>query len=310
MDYRRSILHGHTLTIELSALSAHHIEQNAVTRLIIRRFVLAPVLSTQSPGVTIVLNVSPLWSSPVLGIEAHEVDSDLWIQFLVGLQLSGYLQHHGYAAGAIVGSHDRLAPVGTVGIIVSPGTTVPMGTQKDTCGRLRIVMGYDIGVLEYSTVVALKIGFLGFHLTAELTELADDPFATTLVRFAVHGTRTELALRVTIGESGVGIEGWTHGIEFLGLFHLLHVGRHTMAIGIGVSPGSNGCRSNKAQYDFHLFCHRLIFSSLTTFYFLHSSLNALLYLLHDTKPVAAPYLGNICLAVLAAQQLLGEKNEL
>ena len=170
--------------------------------------------------------------------------------------------------------------------------------------------GYDIGVLEYSAVVAFKIGFLGFHLTAELTELADDPFATTLVRFAVHGTRTELALRVTIGESGVGIEGWTHGIEFLDLFHLLHVGRHTMAIGIGVSPGSNGCHSNKAQYDFHLFCHRLIFSSLTTFYFLHSSLNALLYLLHDTKPVAAPNLGNVCLAVLAAQQLLGEENEL
>jgi hypothetical protein len=88
--------------------------------------------------------------------------------------------------------------------------------------------------------------------------------------------------------------------EFLGLFHLLHVGRHTMALAIGVSPGSNGCRSNKAQYDFHLFCHRLIFSSLTTFYFLHSSLNTLLYLPHDTKPVAAPNLGNVCFAVLAA----------
>ena len=130
------------------------------------------------------------------------------------------------------------------------------------------------------------------------------------MRFAVHCARTELTLRITIGESGVGIEGWTHGIEFLGLFHLLHVGRHTMAIVIGVSPGSNGCRSNKAQYDFHLFCHRLIFSSLTTFYFLHSSLNTLLYLPHDTKPVAAPNLGNVCFAVLAAQQLLGEENEL
>lgn len=94
---------------------------------------------------------------PVFSIETYEIYADVWIQLLVSLQLAGYLQHDGYSAGAIVGSHYRLAPVGTVGVVVSPRTAVPMSTEQDAGFSLRVVMGDDIGILQDGTIIALEV---------------------------------------------------------------------------------------------------------------------------------------------------------
>ncbi len=45
------------------------------------------------------------------------------------------------------------------------------------------------------------------------------------------------------------------------------------------------------------------------FFVLHSSLSKVLYLRHHSEPVASPNLGNILLAIFAAQQLEGEIDE-
>ena len=233
-----SILHRHSFTVELGTLTAYHIQEDAIARIVTLWLVLAPILGTQSPAVAIILCIRPLRHAPVLGIETYEIYTDTWIQLLVCLQLACNFQHDGYSAGTIVGSHYRLAPIGTVGIVISPRATVPMGTKQDAGFSLRIVMGNDIGILQYRAIIALQVCLLGLYLAAKLLELAHNPFATLIVRLAVHHARTEIALRCTISQRRISIESRTYGIQLLRFLYLLNI-RRTCAAGILIADGTS-----------------------------------------------------------------------
>ena len=200
LDNGRSILHRHSLTIELGTLSTYHVEKDSITRGITIWLILTPILSAQSPGISTILNISPLRSSPILCIETYEIYSDSRIQLFVSLQLAGDFQHDCHTTCTIIGCHHRLAPVGTVGIIICPRTTVPMGTEQDTSGSLRIIMSDDIGILQYRAIISLEVCFLLLHLTSEQLELPDNPFATLVMCLAIHRARTEVALSLTISK--------------------------------------------------------------------------------------------------------------
>ena len=197
LDDRRSILLRHALTIEFGSLSSYHVEEDAIAREITIRLVLAPILSTQCPRISTVLNVRPLRCSPVLCIKADEIDPDARIEFLVYLQLAGDFQHHGDTTRSIVGRHHRLVPVGAIWVVVSPRTTVPVGTQHNASRSLRIVVGDDVGVLQYRSIISLQVSLLSFHLAAELLKLLHNPLATLIMCLAIHRARTEIALRLT-----------------------------------------------------------------------------------------------------------------
>ena len=233
-----SILHRHALTVELGALTAYHIQKDAIARIVTLWFVLAPILGTQSPTVAIVLNISPLRCSPVFGIETYEIYTYVRIQLLVCLQLACNFQHDSYSAGTIVGCHHRLAPIGTVGIVICPRATVPMSTEQNAGFSLRVVMGNDIGILQYRAIITLQVCLLGLYLAAKLLELAYNPFATLIVRLAVHHARSEIALRCTISQCRIGIESRTYGIQFLCFLYLLHI-RRTCAAGILIADGTS-----------------------------------------------------------------------
>ncbi len=79
-------------------------------------------------------------------------------------------------------------------------------------------MGNDIGILRYRAIVSSFRSASGrIYLAAKLLELAHNPFATLIVRLAVHHARTEIALRCTISQRRIGIEGRTYGIQLLPL---------------------------------------------------------------------------------------------
>ena len=76
------VLSRHSFLIELSALTADHIQQNAETWTRIQTEVACKILGTQRPAIFIVFNVRPTWCTPVFGIETNEVYTDF--QLLVG----------------------------------------------------------------------------------------------------------------------------------------------------------------------------------------------------------------------------------
>ena len=96
-----------------------------------------------------------------------------------------------------------------IGVVICPRTAVPVGTDQDACGSLRIVTGDDIRCVEHGAVVAFQVGFLCLHLTAVLLELFDNPLFAFIVCFGVHDAWSELALHCTEEIGGVGIELWS-----------------------------------------------------------------------------------------------------
>ena len=121
------ILLGHSLLIEAGSLSAHHIQQDTVAGIVVRLMrVLRPILCSQGPTVTVVLVVVPLWCSPVFCIEADKVDAHL--QGISLFDDSRKFYHHGHATGTVVGGNYGCAVIFLVGIVISPGPTIPMGT--------------------------------------------------------------------------------------------------------------------------------------------------------------------------------------
>ena len=137
---RAGILQGIVLMIELRPLATHHVEQDGI---VVGRMRLArsrscghggggigggPVLGTERPGVSIHL-IAPLGNAPVFRIETNEVHCDTGRVML--LQQACQFQHHSHTRSTVVGSHHRFAPVGRVRVVVSPGTTVPVGTDED-----------------------------------------------------------------------------------------------------------------------------------------------------------------------------------
>ena len=138
---------------------------------------------------------------------------------------------------SIVGSHYRLAPIGTVGIVICPRATVPMSTEQNAGFSLRVVMGNDIGILQDGTIIAFEVSLLGFYLTTKLLELAHNPFATLVVRFAVHDARAEIALCGTISQRRIGIKGRTYRIQLLCFLYFLDFRR--TGVGILIADSSS-----------------------------------------------------------------------
>ena len=209
VDNAGGVLQRQTFFIERGALTANHVEQDAIAiglSLLLGEMG-GPVLGTEGPRVAGIGDGAPLGGAPVFGIEGDEIDSDLQTIW----QLTGELEHDGDTRGAIVGGEDGLVPVGLVGIVIGPGTAVPMGTDEDTAGQLGAVAGDDIGGVERGAVVALQIGLLRGDGEAETLELGGNPLATEIVGGAVHGAGTEGALLFAVGIGAVGDEGGAYG---------------------------------------------------------------------------------------------------
>ena len=64
-------------------------------------------------------------------------------------------QHDRNAAGAVVGAHHGLAPVGGIGVVVGPGATVVVCADEQTCRCRRVGAGYDVACLERGAVITL-----------------------------------------------------------------------------------------------------------------------------------------------------------
>lgn len=109
----------HDFLVEAGALSADHVEEDAVAWSVALRDMRCPVLRAESPCLLLVGDTGPLWRAPVLGIETDEVDTDVGEG--LRLQQPCDLEHDGDTAGAVVSGHDRLMPVQAVGVVVGPG---------------------------------------------------------------------------------------------------------------------------------------------------------------------------------------------
>src|SRR5574344_699769 len=139
--------------------ATHHVEQYAKARLIAFAMgFLSPILRSKSPRVTIIIGVTPLRHSPVLGIETYEIHS--YINTVGMLQKACYLKHYGHTARSVVGSRNWFAPVGAVGIVVGPGTAVPMRTKQTALLVIWTKTGNDIAAFEWSAVISLDHCFL------------------------------------------------------------------------------------------------------------------------------------------------------
>lgn len=112
-----------------------------------------------------------------------------------------------------------------------------MGTEQDAGFSLRVVMGDDIGILQDGTIIALEVSLLGFYLATKLLELAHYPFATLVVRLAVHDARTEIALCGTISQRRIGIKGRTYRIQLLCFLYFLDFRR--TGVGILIADSSS-----------------------------------------------------------------------
>ena len=73
-----------------------------------------------------------------------------------------------------------------------------MGTEQNTIGYFWFKAGDDVGTLQNRTVVPLQVCLLGRYRQTERCKFLCDPFPTSLVGLAVHRTRTEVALLLTI----------------------------------------------------------------------------------------------------------------
>ena len=150
-------------------------------------------------------------AAPVLSVKAYKIDA-YGETTGVCLQQTGNLQHYAHATGAIISSHHRLGVVGFVRVVVSPGTTVPVGTEQDTLLFFWLIARNDIIALKGGAVETFKCGSLFGHIHAVALEFLNNPLSTLFVSLTVHGARTEVALLLTEGISGVGRELRSYGL--------------------------------------------------------------------------------------------------
>ena len=98
--------------------------------------------------------------------------------------------------------------VGGVGVVVRPGTGVPVGTQHHTPLGLGTEAGNDIGGMQHCTVIAFEVSLLLLDGASVGLKLTDDPRTAAVVRLRVHHPWSEIALLRRKGKGRVGIEGW------------------------------------------------------------------------------------------------------
>ena len=166
VDNGCSHLHADTFSREGCTAAANHVEQDAIAGFVsVGTGALCPELRTEAPGVARAKTVlCPLRSAQILGIEANHVDACL---YRVLLQQTTYLQHDGHAAGSIVGRKDGRVVVGLVGVVIGPGTRVPMCTQQDAVRVAGIDAGYDVAGRQLGAVPGGHGGRLLLHFCTQ-----------------------------------------------------------------------------------------------------------------------------------------------
>ena len=102
-----------------------------------------------------------LRNAVIFHIEEDDVNTDCRS---LCLQLAGYFEQYAYTTGTVVRSENRFAVVALIGVIISPRTTVPMGTKHHAAGRLGIVGTNDVARLQYLTVISGQVGTLVVYL--------------------------------------------------------------------------------------------------------------------------------------------------
>ena len=150
-------------------------------------------------------------AAPVLSVKAYKIDAYGQLAG-VSLQQTGNLQHHAHATGAIISSHHRLGVVGFIRVVVSPRTTVPVSTEHDALLFVWLIACNDIIALKGGAVETFKCGSLFGHVHAVVFELLYNPLPTQFVSLAIHCARSEVALLLTEGISGVGRELRSYGL--------------------------------------------------------------------------------------------------
>ena len=150
-------------------------------------------------------------TAPILSIKADEIDAYGQLAG-VSLQQTGNLQHHAHAAGSVVSSHHGFRVVGFIRVVVSPGTTIPVGTEHDALLFVWLIACNDIIALKGGAVETFKCGSLFGHVHAVVFELLYNPLPTQFVSLTIHCARSEVALLLTEGISGVGRELRSYGL--------------------------------------------------------------------------------------------------
>ena len=214
VDNIAGILKRHTFLIELGALATNHIEEDTIAGFVaLDMRIGGPVLGTEGPGVTVVGSVAPLGDTPVFSIEADEIESD----FKGVGQQAGQFEHDGYARGTVVGGNDGRMVIGLVRIVISPRSTIPVGTDEDAVLELGLVAGYDVRALQDGTVVAFEIGLLHSDSETEFLEFRGNPLGTVFMSLTVHRAGAEVALGLTVLQGTIGTESRPDGRRDNGL---------------------------------------------------------------------------------------------
>ena len=98
--------------------------------------VVHPVLRAQRPALV------DRVGAPVLGIVEQDVDAHARALLLHD---AGQLEQHSHAAGSIVGAHHRHVALGRVGVVVGPGTAIPVSHEQDALLGIGIDHAYIVG---------------------------------------------------------------------------------------------------------------------------------------------------------------------
>ena len=232
---------------------------------------------------------SPLRYAPVFGIEADKVYTNL-AQWLL-LQHTGHFEHDRHSAGSVVGSQDRLFPVGRIRVIVAPRAAVPMGTDQYSFFCIRIYRSDDVTAFQHCAVITFQVGILVGDGGSISRKLFGNIVAAGLVCLAVRSTRTEITLIVCKLISAVGIECRAFRINLSRLFRL---GCGRCILFTAAAQQTNGSKRQGAPiFLFPIF--RLLLK--------------VLYLLHHTQEVSSPYFPDILVVVPVLNQAACEVDQ-
>ena len=103
--------------------------------------------------------------------------------------------------------------------------------------------GYDVDGLKRSAVIPLQRDRLGHYRATQSLELIGYPGTAMVMGFAVHDSRTEIALCLTEGISRIGIESDRDR------YSLSFVGAAGLIAALARNEEKNGSKETKASYS-------------------------------------------------------------
>src|SRR5436190_22727831 len=115
--------------------------------------------------------------------------------------MSAQLHEQGYAAAAIVGAHERIAPIAAIVLLVSDRSCIVMRTQDHSPFALGIEGDDDIGHLDWLPLALLP------RLKALELNLARKAFEVFLDQFLL------------LGHTGRAADPWADLADFLQIAH-------------------------------------------------------------------------------------------